>query len=646
MNRTGSSIARGIVCAATILCCTSVLWGVEFAGGTGVPDDPYQIATVEQLVAIGSDPNLAKGHFVLTASIDLYGTIWSSPVIPSFYGSFDGNGHTVEGLTARGTGSQGLFGRLEHTARVMNLGVVDVDLTGTIAVGGLAGYAAGAVYNCQSTGRVVSTGGDAGGLVGSNNGTIRASFSTTDVVASGRAGGLVGRNQGGTLIDCHSTATVFGPSSAGGLVGANEGSISTSHSHADVVGGSRLGALVGSNAGRISSCSSAGNVAGGDYVGGLVGRNAGRISSSYSIAAIAGRHPATTVTGSPAVLTVGGLVGANAGQGGDIVRDSYFLDPEDGGGPDNQIGKVLTAAQMMQQAGFIGWDFWGTDLDGTDDDWFMPADGFPVLAWQTEFTGLLRVPYVAGLSLEQAQAALTAAGLVPGDVKYDFSQSMPKDSVIRPAADAIVAPGETIGLVLSSGLAYDWADNPGHGTEANPYQIQSAGQLESLSAHSELWDKHFVLTADVDMAGRTYSTALIAFGTEEWITGFQGTPFTGTFDGQDHTIYSLVIQATSYQQHLGLFGTVEETARISRLHLVSASVGLPATGSPMRRSPATYVGILAGSNHGVITDCSVADSILAGFTSGDGLVGINRGSVVDCQADVVVVGSTSMTVTR
>ena len=39
-------------------------------GGTGEPNDPYQIATAEQLIAIGSDPNLLDKHFLLVADID------------------------------------------------------------------------------------------------------------------------------------------------------------------------------------------------------------------------------------------------------------------------------------------------------------------------------------------------------------------------------------------------------------------------------------------------------------------------------------------------------------------------------------------------------------------------------------------------
>lgn len=36
---------------------SSPVWAVPFAGGTGDPNNPYQIATAEQLIAIGSDPN-------------------------------------------------------------------------------------------------------------------------------------------------------------------------------------------------------------------------------------------------------------------------------------------------------------------------------------------------------------------------------------------------------------------------------------------------------------------------------------------------------------------------------------------------------------------------------------------------------------
>jgi hypothetical protein len=50
--------------------CTTVR-SVEFAGGTGEPNNPYPITAAEQLIAIGSDPSLLDKHFVLMADIDL-----------------------------------------------------------------------------------------------------------------------------------------------------------------------------------------------------------------------------------------------------------------------------------------------------------------------------------------------------------------------------------------------------------------------------------------------------------------------------------------------------------------------------------------------------------------------------------------------
>jgi hypothetical protein len=49
-----------------------------------------------------------------------------------------------------------------------------------------------------------------------------------------------------------------------------------------------------------------------------------------------------------------------------------------------------------------------------------------------------------------------------------------------------------------------------------------------------------VQTSDIDMAGRTYSTALIAPDVNA-AEGFQGTPFTGHFDGQGFQILNLAI---------------------------------------------------------------------------------------------------------
>ena len=43
----------------------------QYGGGTGEPNNPYQIATAEDLMALGDSPEDYDKHFILTADIDL-----------------------------------------------------------------------------------------------------------------------------------------------------------------------------------------------------------------------------------------------------------------------------------------------------------------------------------------------------------------------------------------------------------------------------------------------------------------------------------------------------------------------------------------------------------------------------------------------
>ncbi len=119
----------------------------EFAGGTGEPNDPYRIATAEQLISISSDPNLLDKHFVLLNDIDLDPNLSGRRVFTvaviapgltnrehdfqggAFMGSFDGDGHTIRNLKID-AGSDpdagdcvGLFGKVGRQAVVKNLGI-------------------------------------------------------------------------------------------------------------------------------------------------------------------------------------------------------------------------------------------------------------------------------------------------------------------------------------------------------------------------------------------------------------------------------------------------------------------------------------------------------------------------------------------
>jgi hypothetical protein len=267
----------------------------KYGGGSGTAEDPYQIATAADLVALGDSPDDYDKHFILTADIDLAGHVFDKAVIAPdantlesdfqgipFVGVFDGNGHTISHLTITGKDYVGLFGQLGYGAEVKDVRVADANITGSggYYVGALAGYNLAAVTRCYSTGAVTGSG-DVGGLVGLSGGNVTNCYSTGAVSGSTDVGGLVGYMPHGSIAYCYSACTVRGDAYVGGLVGANAlcmrticrgGLINDCYSTSTVKGTSSVGGLVGWNEGDVTRCYGTGTVSGtGQYVGGLVG---------------------------------------------------------------------------------------------------------------------------------------------------------------------------------------------------------------------------------------------------------------------------------------------------------------------------------------------------------------------------------------
>jgi len=199
----------------------------QYSGGSGTADDPYQIATAADLLALGETPDDYDKHFILTADIDLDPNLPGRKVFDraviapdwqtSFTGIFNGNDRTISHLTIDGAGLLGLFGQLGSEAQVSDLALEGVSANGTgCAIGGLAGGNGGDITNCHCAGTVRDEGdcwyhGGVGGLVGDNHGSIISSSSTAAVVGDCwlPVGGLVGRNQGRIALS-YSAGTVTG----------------------------------------------------------------------------------------------------------------------------------------------------------------------------------------------------------------------------------------------------------------------------------------------------------------------------------------------------------------------------------------------------------------------------------------------------
>jgi hypothetical protein len=286
------SIILGVIVFLTM---STTVFAVTYSGGSGISEDPYQIATVaDWRELIGTSTDWDK-HFVLLNDINFSGinlTPVATDLSPdyddfqgiTFTGVFDGNGHILRNAAISLPDSDyvGLFGFVATNGTIHHLGVADIYVQGGRYIGGLAGYNNGTISDCHTTGRVLGYW-SVGGLVGFNNrGMITNSFSTADINGTTISiGGLVGFNEfNGTISNCMFMGSVSGEEITGGLVGANGGRIFNCYSTGSVSGASGIGGLVGNCDGIVSNCFSTGRVQGSG--GGLVGRgDEGIVMNSY-----------------------------------------------------------------------------------------------------------------------------------------------------------------------------------------------------------------------------------------------------------------------------------------------------------------------------------------------------------------------------
>ena len=193
--------------------------------------------------------------------------------------------------------------------------------------------------------------------------------------------------------------------------------------------------------------------------------------------------------------------------------------------------------------------------------------------------------------------------------------------------------------------------------QADVVEIDSA---EKLAAMGENPSGHYVLTADIDLAGMEWTPigAFVMGGGEEGEVPDMTVAFTGTFDGQGHTIRNLTINQPEGWA-LGLFGcianaeignfTLENAAvdgsvmaadvvgytycsTISGVKLINGSVTAHFT---EMSEEGMYGGIVGAGLGSLITGCEAqADIVIPDGTANAGIVGggLQMTSVVDCKA--------------
>ena len=187
------------LCVAVAMCIALAVPGFAatqknplFAGGSGTADDPYEIANVQQLLAINTDLGanyelvddidfsgisawLPIGYY----SIDIEAMMNGSEEVPkalAFHGTLDGNGHTMKNLNmaAPGLFGTGVFGFTSGNAYLHDINIEDFSTRSALIAGSLVGWASGKtvienvnVKNANNKGLSM-----VGALCGSSNGDV------------------------------------------------------------------------------------------------------------------------------------------------------------------------------------------------------------------------------------------------------------------------------------------------------------------------------------------------------------------------------------------------------------------------------------------------------------------------------------------
>lgn len=92
----------------------------------------------------------------------------------------------------------------------------------------------------------------------------------------------------------------------------------------------------------------------------------------------------------------------------------------------------------------------------------MVKSGRPVKVVVSKGGQLIRLPYLVGVTVRQASLTLADAGLVPGDVEWAYSDSLPAEIVLAttPEAGSLVPKGSRVQLLVNQGGDQDTVAMP------------------------------------------------------------------------------------------------------------------------------------------------------------------------------------------
>lgn len=312
--------------------------------GLGTSADPYQIENGTQLLLFQSIVNGTYSSTQtanpaacaeLTDNIDMRSIANFAPIgteTDSYTGTFNGNNHSISGLTVNGSDAAGLFGYVKG-ATIQNINLCDSKITATsdggnniyTYAGGIVGFATSAakIENCSTNNIKIEAGSrHIGGIIGYGKDSTRISncTNTSSLAGTYNVGGIAGYLEDSSITNSGNSGDLPAPQasgSVGGIVGfTRNGQISTCYNTGEITDGSdaNVGGIVGMSeaSSSIRDCYNVGAVHGGKFNGGIAGLAIGTYCYCYNTGAVTDSQ------------CRGGVIGRNAGI--TTIDHCYYLD--------------------------------------------------------------------------------------------------------------------------------------------------------------------------------------------------------------------------------------------------------------------------------------------------------------------------------
>lgn len=347
-------------------------------------------------------------------------------------------------------------------------------------------------------------------------------------------------------------------------------------------------------------------------------------------------------------LDVGGIAGGGSGK---VLNCWYYKDAENSalgvcGGTATTTNCVVISSSDKMTAGELA--TLQTNAPETGKVWsWKGGDAYPTLVSNVSRSMTLK-PYLNSCTAKVSVSGLTGESGVyllengvntvtllldsgySGENVYVRTNAANADGQIQLTTSGVSVPiGNAEKTILYYGTEEDFEAGKWYTAGDAPYQISTGRELVYLAQlvndGNNFSGKTIVLTANIDLSLICHAANEETGAAEvNWTPIGVGSanakeqkPFSGTFDGQGHTISGLYINNSSANQ--GLFGYIDRSAIVQNLIVTgSVTTSKEYTGGIVGRSP---------RNKGAVRNCGFYGTVTATGTSG-GVVG--GGNALNC----------------